>query len=50
MATGKELADAIRATKHDGLLGDFAFDETGVGIFATSIGIIKNGKLVAAAG
>ncbi|SNY68630.1 ABC transporter substrate-binding protein [Paractinoplanes atraurantiacus] len=48
VATGKPLADAIRATKHDGLLGDFAFDETGVGIFSTSIGIIKGGKLVAA--
>ena len=50
VATGKELADAIRATKYDGLLGDFAYDETGVGIFATSIGTITNGKLVAASG
>lgn len=49
VATGKPLADAIRATKHDGLLGDFSFDETGVGIFATSIGTITGGKLVAAA-
>jgi len=49
VATGKDLAEAIRATKHDGLLGDFAFDETGVGIFATSIGTITGGKLVAAA-
>ncbi|MFC7535202.1 ABC transporter substrate-binding protein [Actinoplanes sp. GCM10030250] len=49
VATGKALADAIRATKHQGLLGDFAFDKTGVGIFATSIGTIKNGKLVSAA-
>ena len=48
VATGKELADAIRATKYNGLLGDFAYDETGVGIFATSIGTITNGKLVAA--
>ncbi|GAA0480613.1 branched chain amino acid ABC transporter substrate-binding protein [Paractinoplanes deccanensis] len=48
VASGKQLADAIRATKHDGLLGDFAFDETGVGIFETSIGVIKGGKLVAA--
>ncbi|GGN94116.1 branched-chain amino acid ABC transporter substrate-binding protein [Actinoplanes lobatus] len=48
LATGKALADAIRATKHDGLLGDFAYDRTGVGIFATSIGTIQNGKLVAA--
>ncbi|GAA2672773.1 ABC transporter substrate-binding protein [Actinoplanes palleronii] len=50
VATGKALADAIRATKYQGLLGSFAFDQTGVGIFATSIGTIKGGKLVAAAG
>ncbi|WP_030442190.1 ABC transporter substrate-binding protein [Actinoplanes subtropicus] len=48
VATGKALADAIRATKYQGLLGDFAYDNTGVGIFATSIGKISNGKLVAA--
>ncbi|MFI1994827.1 ABC transporter substrate-binding protein [Actinoplanes sp. NPDC020271] len=50
VATGKALAGAIRATKYQGLLGDFAFDDTGVGIFATSIGTIQDGKLVAAAG
>ncbi|WP_232344872.1 hypothetical protein, partial [Actinoplanes awajinensis] len=50
VATGKALADAIRATKYQGLLGDFAFDTTGVGISATAIGTIKGGKLVAAAG
>jgi branched-chain amino acid transport system substrate-binding protein len=48
IATGEELATAIRATKHDGLLGDFAYDDTGVGIFATTIGLIKGGKLAAA--
>jgi branched-chain amino acid transport system substrate-binding protein len=48
VATGKDLAEAIRATKYQGLLGGFAFDKTGVGIFATSIGTIKDGKLVAA--
>jgi branched-chain amino acid transport system substrate-binding protein len=48
VATGQKLADAIRATKYPGLLGDFTFDETGVGIHATSIGVITNGKLVAA--
>lgn len=48
VATGKELADAIRATKYQGLLGNFAYDNTGVGIFKTSIGIIRGGKLVAA--
>jgi branched-chain amino acid transport system substrate-binding protein len=48
VATGKDLADAIRATKYKGLLGDFAYDKTGVGIFETSIGTIQNGKLVSA--
>ena len=38
--TGQALADAIRAVHYDGLLGNFAYDSTGVGIFATSIGII----------
>jgi branched-chain amino acid transport system substrate-binding protein len=46
-ATGQKLADAIRATKYDGLLGTFDYDESGVGIHATSIGIISSGKLVA---
>jgi branched-chain amino acid transport system substrate-binding protein len=46
VATGQQLADAIRATKYQGLLGNFTYDETGVGIHATSIGIIKAGKLV----
>jgi len=48
VATGKALADAIRATKYKGLLGSFAYDDTGVGIFATAIGTITNGKLVSA--
>ena len=47
VATGKALADAIRATKYQGLLGNFAYDDTGVGIYNTSIGTITNGKLVA---
>ncbi|MGH3875510.1 MAG: ABC transporter substrate-binding protein [Actinophytocola sp.] len=46
VATGEKLADAIRATKYEGLLGNFEFDKTGVGIHATSIGVIKSGKLV----
>ena len=46
-ATGQQLADAIRATKYPGLLGTFEFDQTGVGIHATSIGVITGGKLVA---
>lgn len=46
VATGEKLAEAIRSTKYQGLLGDFAYDESGVGIHATSIGVIKDGKLV----
>ncbi|MDI5975062.1 ABC transporter substrate-binding protein [Amycolatopsis magusensis] len=46
-ATGQALADAIRATKYDGLLGNFEFDESGVGIHTTSIGVITAGRLVA---
>jgi ABC-type branched-subunit amino acid transport system substrate-binding protein len=48
VATGDKLAEAIRATKYSGLLGEFAYDQTGVGIFATQIGVIKDGKLTAA--
>lgn len=48
VATGQELTDAIRATRHAGLLGNFAYDDTGVGIFTTTIGLIKGGKLVSA--
>ncbi|MFC4501618.1 MULTISPECIES: ABC transporter substrate-binding protein [Streptomyces] len=46
-ATGQDLADAIRATAYKGLLGDFAYDDTGVGITKTTIGVIRDGKLVA---
>jgi branched-chain amino acid transport system substrate-binding protein len=48
VATGKKLADAIRATRYDGLLGDFAYDDTGVGISATSIGVIRDGQMATA--
>ena len=48
VATGEKLAEAIRATKYAGLLGNFAFDDTGVGIFATAIGLIQGGKLLSA--
>jgi branched-chain amino acid transport system substrate-binding protein len=50
VATGRKLADAIRAVQYQGLLGDFRYDETGVGIKATSIGIMKNGTVVKADG
>jgi branched-chain amino acid transport system substrate-binding protein len=43
--TGLSLANAIRAVHYDGLLGNFAYNSGGVGIFATSIGIISDGKI-----
>jgi branched-chain amino acid transport system substrate-binding protein len=43
--TGLALANAIRAVHYTGLLGTFSYNKTGVGIFATSIGIITNGKI-----
>jgi branched-chain amino acid transport system substrate-binding protein len=43
--TGLNLANAIRAVHYAGLLGNFAYDSTGVGIFATAIGIITGGKI-----
>jgi branched-chain amino acid transport system substrate-binding protein len=46
VATGAKLADAVRATSYDGLVGTFKFDENGVGIHETQIGTIKSGKLV----
>lgn len=48
IATGQKLADAIRATKYDGLLGNFSYNDKGVGISATAIGVVANGKLTAA--
>lgn len=48
VATGQKLADAIRAVKYHGLMGDFAYDSTGVGIRATRIGIVRHGTVVAA--
>jgi branched-chain amino acid transport system substrate-binding protein len=44
---GSDLADAIRDTTYDGLLGTFQFDDSGVGIHETKIGIIQGGKLTA---
>ncbi len=48
VATGAALADAIRATSYTGLVGQFHFDENGVGVHETKIGIMKNGALVPA--
>jgi branched-chain amino acid transport system substrate-binding protein len=43
--TGLNLANAIRAVHYTGLLGDFAYNSTGVGVFATAIGIITDGTI-----
>ena len=40
VATGQKLADAIRATTYDGLVGQFAFDKDGLGVHETHIGVI----------
>jgi len=48
-AGGQALDDAIRAVKYQGLVGNFAFDATGVGVHETQIGILKNGVLTPAA-
>jgi branched-chain amino acid transport system substrate-binding protein len=46
---GQKLADAIRGVKRDGLLGQYNYDESGVGIHETKIGLVKEGKAVPAA-
>jgi branched-chain amino acid transport system substrate-binding protein len=46
---GQKLADAIRGVKRDGLLGQYNYNEFGVGIHETKIGLIKEGKAVPAA-
>ena len=43
--TGLNLANAIRAVHYTGLLGTFAYDSSGVGVFATAIGIITDGTI-----
>jgi branched-chain amino acid transport system substrate-binding protein len=43
---GQKLADAIRGVKRAGLLGDYTYDANGVGIHATKIGLVKDGKVV----
>jgi branched-chain amino acid transport system substrate-binding protein len=46
-ATGLALAQSIRATRFRGLLGNFAFDASGVGIQRTRVATIKAGKIAA---
>ena len=46
VATGSALADAIRDVRFRGLLGDFAFDGTGVGIHQTRVATVESGKVL----
>jgi branched-chain amino acid transport system substrate-binding protein len=46
--TGLALANAIRAVHYGGLLGTFAYNNQGVGIFTTAIGILNGGKITPA--
>ena len=46
-AGGAALAEAIRAVKYEGLVGSFAFDQAGIGVHATTIAVITNGKQIA---
>jgi branched-chain amino acid transport system substrate-binding protein len=48
-AKGLDLADAIRAVRYRGLLGDFAFDATGVGIHQARVATVTSGKVLALA-
>lgn len=45
---GLKLTEAIRSARLDGLLGTFAFNEFGVGIHETRIGIVKAGAITLA--
>jgi branched-chain amino acid transport system substrate-binding protein len=49
-ATGAELAEAIRAVRFRGLVGEFAYDATGVGLRQTRVATIDGGKVVAIPG
>ncbi|HZV53129.1 MAG TPA: ABC transporter substrate-binding protein [Candidatus Dormibacteraeota bacterium] len=44
--SGPKLIAAVRSISYDGLLGRFHFDDRGLGLHATQIGIIKDGKIV----
>ena len=45
--SGPKLIEAVRSITYDGLLGQFRYDENGLGLHATQIGILKGGKIVA---
>jgi len=46
--SGPKLITAVRAIEYDGLLGHFKYDDTGLGLHQTQIGIIKGGKIAPA--
>jgi branched-chain amino acid transport system substrate-binding protein len=46
--SGPKLIAAVRAIEYDGLLGHFKYDDTGLGLHQTQIGIIKGGKVTPA--
>jgi branched-chain amino acid transport system substrate-binding protein len=43
--TPSSLSAAIHKVKYSGLLGTFAFDQTGLGLHETQIGVIRKGKI-----
>jgi branched-chain amino acid transport system substrate-binding protein len=46
-AKGAALAEAIRAVRFRGLVGDFEYDATGVGLRKTRVATIEGGRVVA---
>jgi branched-chain amino acid transport system substrate-binding protein len=46
VATGQKLADAIRAIKYKGLVGDFDFDSSGLGVHSVHVGLINSDGLL----
>ena len=48
--TDEAIAQAMHRVSYDGLLGHFQYNDKGVGLFKTRIGVIKNGKVVLAQG
>lgn len=44
--SGPKLIAAVRSISYDGLLGRFHFDAQGLGLHATQIGVIKDGRVV----
>jgi branched-chain amino acid transport system substrate-binding protein len=48
-ATGAELAQAIRSVRFSGLVGDFEYDDSGVGLRQTRVARIEAGAVVAIA-